>query len=641
MLPRQFQVSVVENTSEQHIKKALWLFPLYLFIINIFVLPIALGGRLLLGSSTDADTYVLSLPMHFNSHYLGVLVYIGGLSAASSMIIVETIALATMVSNHLVLPVLLSYTRFKVREERSATRQIIWSRRASIIIILLLAYLYVTFIASYFSLVSIGVVSMAAVAQFAPTVIGGLYWRRASRKGAITGIVAGFIVWWYTLILPSIVNAGLFSKSILTVGPWGISWLRPQALFGMDSFDLLAHSFFWSMLVNVGCYAIISIYSNLNAQEIFQADIFIDVFSPDSTADRRSVWTGTAYMTDIRRLLANFIGAERSEKILSSYMMRYKLPPEQKEADQRIISFTEKILSGVIGSASARFMVSNITKEEQINIEEVLSIVKESQKALELNKELKKKSIELTRTTDLLTHANEQLVKMDLLKNEFLYTVTHELRTPLTSIRALSEIIYDNPDMEEEQRQQYLDNIVKESERLSHLITQVLNLERYESGQQKLNISSVDIPKLVTEVIHLLAPLAKEKAAAIHFALPDSMFLVQCDKDLIRQVIYNLISNALKYIPAHNGQIHIVVVAEYDEVKIWVEDNGKGIPAELHTLIFDKFFQAHNQTLKKPEGSGLGLAISRKIVEMHNGRIWAEDKGTPGIRFVFTLPFDS
>jgi Na+/proline symporter/signal transduction histidine kinase len=640
LLPRQFQVAVVENTNERHIKKAMWLFPLYLFVINIFVLPIAMGGSMLLGKNADADMYVLSLPMHFNSQALSILVYVGGLSAASSMVIVETIALATMVSNHLILPVLLSSANFRVRTKGSTTRQILISRRISIVVILLLAYLYDTFVGSFFSLVSIGLVSMAAVSQFAPALFGGMYWRGATRKGAITGIVAGFLVWIYTLILPSVINAGFLDPHILTEGPWGISWLKPQALFGMDNFDLLAHSVFWSLLINIGCYTVISIYTRPDPQELFQADLFIDSFNTAATTDRRRMWKGIAYMADIRALLASFIGQDRSEKLLASYVQRHKLQADREEADPRVVSFTEKILSGVIGSASARFMVSNITKEEEINLDAVINIVRESQQVLELNKELKKQSIELTRATELLQYANDQLMKMDGMKDEFLYTVTHELRTPLTSIRALSEIVYDNPDIEEEQRQYYLESIVKETQRLSHLITQVLNLERYESGRQKLHFSAVDISQLVREVVDSLEPIATEQDAAIRFTPPDSMYVLQCDRDLVRQVLYNLVTNALKYLPAENGLVNVVVRVEYEELKVWVEDNGKGIPAELHTLIFDKFFQAHNQTLQKPQGSGLGLAICKKIVELHEGRIWAENKDTPGIRFVFTLPYE-
>jgi len=638
LLPRQFQVAVVENTSEKHIYKAIWLFPLYLFIINIFVVPIAMGGTLLLGNTTDADTYVLSIPMHAGNDVISLLVYIGGFSAATSMVIVETIALAIMVSNHLVLPVLFSSKGYDVSKEGTLTRKVIFARRASIVVILILAYLYETQVAYYFSLVSIGLVSMAAVIQFAPAVAGGLYWRAASRKGAIAGIITGFVVWIYTLIIPSFIDAGFIGKSLLINGPWGISWLRPQALFGLEQFDLLAHSVFWSLVLNISCYVATSVYATLSPQEMYQAKLFVDVFKGETASVDRSGWRGTADFSDIRTLVENFIGKERTGNLLQAYAQRHKISLAQDAADPRIVSFSERILSGVIGSASARTMIRNVTKEEEISLTEVLSIVKESQQAIELNKELKKKSIELTRATELLQEANEQLTKMDTLKDEFLYTVTHELRTPITSIRALSEIIFDNPEMEEEQRQHYIESVVRETERLSHLITQVLNLERYESGRHKLYYAAVDMQELVSDVLEALDPLAKEKGVTVKFQQPDSMFVIQCDKDMIKQVLYNLVANALKFVPDEGGEIDLKLRMDYEELQVWVADNGKGIPAELHELIFDKFFQARNQTLQKPVGSGLGLAICQKIIGLHNGRIWVENNDPAGARFIFTLP---
>lgn len=639
LLPRQFQVSVVENTDERHLKKAIWLFPLYLFIINIFVIPIGLGGILTLGNTTDADTYVLSLPLHFNHPALGLFVYIGGFSAASGMVIVETIALATMVSNHLVLPGLFSLSAFKTKEERSLRRTVLYSRRLSIILMVAMAYFYNKFIAGSFSLVSIGLVSMAAVAQLAPAMIGALYWRRASRKAAVAGIVSGFLIWAYTLVLPSFVNSGLLKADVLSEGPLGISWLKPDALFGLDQFDLITHSLFWSLLVNTTLFVVISVYTKLQATEIYQAEVFIDVLKFENSTDRSSVWKGTAYLPDLTALLENFLGRERTANLLRSYAQRHRISLDQQKADPRIVSFAEKILSGVIGSSSARIMVSSVTKEEEISIDEVLSIVRESQQVLELNKELRKKSAELTRASDMLKQANEQLTTIDQLKDEFLYTVTHELRTPLTSIRALAEILYDNPDMDEEQRQHYLDGVIRETERLTHLITQVLNLERYESGRQSLHVSSVNLGKLLQDAVSGLQPLAAEKGTRIFLRSSDTMLLVRCDGDLISQVVYNLLSNAIKFCPQEGGEVHIATMVSYDEVEVRVKDNGKGIPPELHELVFDKFFQARNQTLRKPEGSGLGLAISRRIVEMHNGRISVESTPGKGACFVFVLPF--
>lgn len=637
-LPRQFQVSVVENTNERNIYKAIWLFPLYLFLINLFVLPIAMGGKLLLGNTISADTYVLSLPLHFDKPALSLLVYIGGLSAASGMIIVETIALSTMMSNHLVLPLIFSSKKMELNGEKNTVRNIKFSRRASIVVILLLACIYDKWIASSTSLVSIGLVSMAAVAQFAPATLGGLYSKILTRKGAITGIITGFSIWFYTIIIPSFVNAGFIDASIMSDGLCGIGWLKPQALFGLTSMGLLAHSFFWSILLNTGTLIAVSLVSQPSRQEEYQAELFVNIYKYQGITGGPGMWKTSANISDVNALLANFIGADRAEKLLSSYAQRHKIPFDQKAADPRIVDFSEKILTGVIGSASARFLVSNIAKEEEISIDKVLSIVRESQQVLELNKELKKNSIELSKAKEQLTEVNEQLMKMDVLKDEFLYTVTHELRTPLTSIRALSEILFDNPEMEEEQRQHYLEGIVKEIERLSHLITQVLNLERYESGRQKLNQSAVDISYLINGVIESISPLLKEKKTHLEFIQPSSMTILQCDKDMIRQVLYNLVSNAIKFVPDAGGEIKIVCRAEPDELQIWVMDNGKGIPEEVRELIFDKFFQAKNQTIQKPIGSGLGLAICKRIVEMHGGIIYVEPISPQGAKFVFTLP---
>jgi signal transduction histidine kinase len=350
------------------------------------------------------------------------------------------------------------------------------------------------------------------------------------------------------------------------------------------------------------------------------------------------IWRGTAYVPELIALLANFLGEEKADRVIKGFASRNKIALDNRKADARIVAFAERVLSGVIGSASARIMVSSITKEEELSIDEVFRILRESQHILELNKELRKKSTELTKATEQLTKVNEQLRDMDEVKDEFLYTVTHELRTPLTSIRALSEIVHDNPDMSEEQRAHYLATVIRETERLSHLITQVLNLERYESGRQKLHLDSIDINSLVHEVLESFDHSIKERRIKLSLHLPDSMVLIRCDRDLVRQVLVNLISNAMKFVEDQTGELGISIRPDDTEAMITVSDNGKGIARELQELIFDKFFQARNQTLKKPEGSGLGLAICRKIVEMHGGKIWVDSEPGKGSRFIFTLP---
>jgi len=638
-LPRQFQLGVVENVQENHLKKAIWLFPLYLFLITLFVLPIAFGGKLLMGNTgVNADTYVLALPLEHGAGLLSLFIFIGGFSAASSMIIVETIAISTMMSNNIATPLLLNTRKFKTKGDGQLTNPILNIRRFSIFLIIALAFLYDKLVAQHFTLVSIGMVSFAAVSQLAPAVLGGIYWKYASQKGAMSGILTGFAIWLYTAVIPSMASAGFIHMSVIEQGPWGIGWLRPLSLFGMEGMDSVTHCFFWSMFFNVLVFVTVSLNSHRSAREIYQSEIFVDIFRHSGPGDTHAVWKGTAYLPDLNSLLANFLGKERAEKIIISYAARHKISLESKKADPRLVTFSEKVLSGVIGSASARIMVSSVTKEEELKINEVMHILRESQQMIELNKELRRKSGELQKATEQLTLVNAQLKDMDEVKDEFLYTVTHELRTPLTSIRAMAELVHDNDDMEEEQRQEFLSGIIKETERLSHLITQVLNLERYESGRQHLNLTPVLLNTLINDSIRSVTGMALEKKISIEKQIPDSMFILRCDADLVQQVMNNLLSNAIKFVDEGTGRIQVGIFSSEDELQVWVEDNGKGIDRELHELIFDKFFQARNQTLKKPQGSGLGLAICKKIVEMHQGKIWVESEEGKGSRFIFTLP---
>ncbi|MFC4263267.1 ATP-binding protein [Ferruginibacter yonginensis] len=638
-LPRQFQVSVVENMNEQHLKKATWLFPLYLLLINIFVLPIALSGKLIFtANNVDADTFVLALPLYFNQNGLSLFVFIGGFSAATSMIIVETIALSTMMSNNIATPLFLRVKKFKSTPNGAISKSIIHIRRVNIFIIIALAYLYDKTIAQNLSLVSIGLVSFVAVAQFAPAAIGGIYWKDASKNGAVASIVVGFIVWFFTLVVPSLVSAGVLSNSIMVNGLWGIGWLKPFSLFGLQGFDSITHATFWSLLFNIIVFVSVSLNSKKSTEEIYQGEIFVDIFKHTLAPSSNVMWKGTANLPDVQTLLENFLGKERAQKLITNYAQRNKISLDTKSADPRLVTFAERILSGIIGSASASIMVSSVIKAEEVKIDEVINILRESQQMIELNKELKKKSTELQKATQQLTQVNEQLKEMDSLKDEFLYTVTHEIRTPITSIRAMAEIVHDNTDMPETQRQQFLGNVIKETERLSHLIKQVLNLERYESGQQRLNMSEFVLNKLINDTVAALHPLANEKSINIQISIPNTMFLIRGDAPLLQQVLQNLLSNAIKFVDDVTGKIKVSVHLNYDEVQVWVEDNGAGIDEAVHELIFDKFFQAKNQTLKKPEGSGLGLAISKKIIEMHGGKIWVENGEVNGSRFIFTIP---
>ena len=306
-LPRQFQVAVIENVDEKHLQKAIWLFPVYMLAINIFVLPIAFGGRLHFPDGTvDADTFVLTLPMAEKQELLAVLVFIGGLSAATGMVIVETIALSTMVCNDLVMPVLLRLPRLKLNARRDLTGLLLGIRRGAIVLVLLLGYLYFRIAGEAYALVSIGLISFAAVAQFAPAVLGGIFWKGGTRRGALWGLTAGFGIWFYTLMLPAFARSGWLPTALLDHGPFGIELLKPLALFGLAGLDQITHAMIWSMIANVGVYVAVSLSGSQTADEHRQASVFVDVFRREAGGAR--FWRGTASVADLHSVLARFLG---------------------------------------------------------------------------------------------------------------------------------------------------------------------------------------------------------------------------------------------------------------------------------------------------------------------------------------------
>ncbi len=640
LLPRQFQVAVVENVDEKHLNKAVWLFPLYLFAINIFVLPIAMAGKIYFATeSLDADFSILSLPFLNNHPALALLVYIGGFSAATGMIIVETIALSVMLSNNLLIPLILKVSFLKDKFIINVENSIKFIRRLSIILILLLAYAYFTEVAESYSLVATGLISFAAVAQFAPAVIGGMYWRRANKVGALMGISAGFLIWFYTLIIPAIVGAGLLSTGILTDGLFGIHLLKPNELFGLDTFTPLTHSFFWSLLFNITFYVAGSLYIKAGNQEEIQAELFINVFKYNAAYETSVNRTGRIKYNEIKYLLEQFLGSQRTKRLLDNFKENYHLSfkTEDAYADQRLLTHSEKVLSGVIGSASARILIESVVKEEEISLTGVVEIIKESQQLISLNKELKQKSAELKKASDALALANQQMKEADEIKDEFLYTITHELRTPLTSIRAFSEILFDNPDIDTPQRQQFLGTMIKEIERLSRLITQVLDLEKLESGKQSLKHQEINISDFITEAISPFSQLIKDKSISLEKQNITDLPLIKVDKDLMTRVIQNLVSNAIKYVDKDHGEIRISISKKGENIEVSIRDNGLGIDEKHIPYIFNKFYQIQHLN-DRHEGSGLGLAISKKIIELHKGKIVVENQEESGANFSFTIP---
>ncbi len=641
LLPRQFQVAVVENVDEKHIERAIWMFPFYLLLINIFVLPIAIGGLMYFeGGNVDADTFVLTLPLAEKQLVLTVMVFLGGLSAATSMVIVATVALSNMMSSNLVMPILLNSSTINLREKRYFTRFILYVRRTSIVFVMIWAYIYFEIIGYQYSLVSIGLISFVGVTQFAPTVLGALFWKRATKVGAITGLMAGFVVWAYTLPFPTLVEANFFSSNVVAEGLFGIELLKPYELFGLKGMNQITHACFWSLFFNTGLYIGISLFTFPSATELSQASAFVDVFKYHKPENSAHIWRGKAYYYEIKQLLTPFLGNQRTKTILEEYAKQNGI--SYKEADEvnaDMVSYAEKILAGTIGSASAKVVISTILKEEVFSLSEVMQILDETQQVILHSKEIEQKSKELQTVTAELKAANERLKELDKLKDDFISTVTHELRTPLTSIKAFSEILHDNADIEASKRQQFLGIIVKESERLTRLINEVLDFQRLEMGKMKWDIEEIVLQEIIQNAIHTTKQMATAKGIELKAAMPEETLFIQADADKIMQVLLNLISNAIKFRGEKNPYIHLQLKHFNDYVEVSIADNGRGIPIKEQPMIFDQFKQVHTHHIgNKPHGSGLGLAISKKIVEHHGGKIWVESIEGMGSVFYFRLP---
>ncbi len=633
-LPRQFQVLVVENVNEEHVRKAAWLFPLYLLAINIFVLPIAFAGMLLFPEgNVDPDIFVLALPLTEGQNILALFVYLGGLSAATGMVIVATIALSTMLCNDLVMPVLL---RMLAIQQVDLSRVLLFIRRCSIVAVLLLGYLYYRFIGESYTLATMGLVSFAAAAQFSPAIMFGVFWKDASRRAAICGLLAGFLVWFYTLLLPSFARSGWLPVSFLELGPFGIELLKPYQLFGLNMFDPITHSVFWSMLVNAGLLVSISLLDRQNTMDRIQASLFVDVYRHSGDTH---LWKGKAMITELKDLVARFIGPLQSERAFASYSNIHKINfSKDMQADAELVEFAERLLSGAIGAASARVMVSSVVEGEEISPEGVMKIIDETSQVLEYSHQLEEKSIELEAATKELQEANRRLKELDRLKDEFVSTVSHELRTPLTSVRAFSEILHDNADMGQEERQKYLDIMVKETERLTRLINEVLDLAKIESGRADWYMENIDLTEVLGEAVTATSQLFRERSVAIIELLPTFPVTVFADRDRIIQVVINLLSNAAKFSPPEKGEVTVRLYFKEREIRVEIADNGPGIHPDEQQKIFEKFKQITDLRDGKPKGTGLGLAISRRIIEYHNGKIWVESTPGEGSKFIFSIP---
>jgi Na+/proline symporter/signal transduction histidine kinase/CheY-like chemotaxis protein len=761
LLPRQFHVAVVENNNDKEIDRAQWLFPLYLIGINIFVVPIALAGYVIFGSSVDADAFVLSLPIAFDQGPIALIGFLGGLSAATAMVIVATVALAIMISNDLIMPVLLRFRSLEAAGKQDLGRILLLCRRFGIIIIIVLAYFYYRYAGSNAALASIGLLSFAAIAQLAPAFFGGLLWKRGTAKGAFAGMSIGFLVWGYTLLLPAFVKANLLNASILTSGPWGIQLLNPQELLSL-SFDPLTHGVFWSLLLNTLAYIGVSLMRTPEAIERLQANIFVPTdMSP--TPSMRMLRTKLR-VDELQKTVARYLGAERAAVSFQRYAIdkAIVLKPED-EADLHLLRYSEQILASAIGSASSRIVLSLLLKRHETSPQEALKLLDDVTAAIQYNRDIlqtaidqvgqgigvfdanlnlicwnmqfielldlphdygqvgtslniilrtcaengvfgdgkaseivddrieklvvtmetfhervrtngtilevkshampgggivttfsditerieteqalarsnetlerrvKERTLALQKLNDELQEAKGKADEANLSKTRFLAAAGHDILQPLNAARLYTTSLVEGQKDPDQQRIAH--NVEAALGSVEEILGAVLDISRLDAGALQAEFSPVHLDDIFSRMAIEFEPMARKKR--LQLRIVKTTAVVRSDRRLLRRLLQNLISNALKY--TTTGKVLVGVRHMQGKVRVDVYDTGVGIPDHEKQLIFQEF-QRLESGAKVARGLGLGLSIVERIGRVLDLTVDMDSIAGKGSCFSVTLP---
>ncbi len=765
LLPRQFHVTVVENKSEDEIRRAAWLFPLYLVLINLFVVPIALAGLLTFpAGQVDSDMFVLALPLAARSDLFTIAAFIGGLSAATAMVIVESVALAIMVSNDIVMPLVLQRRETLITGRENVGGLLLTVRRMAICIILFLAYVYYR-LAGDAQLASIGLLSFAAVAQLAPAFFGALVWRRATARGAMAGMTVGIVIWVYTLLLPSIADAGIVGQSLLSQGPWGIAALRPQALFWLD-LPPLAHGVIWSLSLNVLAYVVFSLGRAPASIERLQADLFVPSdLTPMSPSFR--LWRSSVTVEELTTTVSRYLGEERTRSSFDSYALSRGISIEPKgEADFQLMRYAEHLLASAIGAASSRLVLSLLLRKRTVSTKAALKLLDDASAAIHYNREILQTALDhvrqgiavfdkelhlvcwnrqfgeilalppqLTRVgtaldqilrfnverstydndaidalvrerltryaesaepflerfaerdlvmevranpmpdggivttfTDItptvkaaeeLERANESLERRvqerteelmclnselgrakaeaeqaNISKTRFLAAASHDILQPLNAARLYVTSLVERQGNGSDG--QLVGNIDASLDAVEEIFGALLDISRLDTGAMKPEIVGFRIDELLRQLEVEFAPLAQEKGLRLIF-VPCSL-AVQSDRRLLRRLLQNLVSNAIKYTPA--GRVLIGCRRHLGRLRIDVYDTGLGIPRSKQRAVFQEFHRL-DQGAKVARGLGLGLSIVERIARVLDHEVTLTSAVGRGSRFSVEMPMSA
>ncbi|GAB5375908.1 MAG: ATP-binding protein [Acuticoccus sp.] len=615
-LPRQFQVAIIENRSERHIALASWLFPLYLFLIAVVVLPIAAAGLTRLPPGAEPDLFVLTVPLAQNLEGLALFAFIGGLSSATSMVIVASLALAVMISNHVLVPILI---RRSGGGASGLSGTVLFTRRLAIVGVLALGYFYSKFTEGSGGLASIGLIAFAGVAQFAPALIGGLFWRNATRGGATAGLAAGALMWLVTLLLPS-----------FGVGTTLLDLLRALILpadleAGPGAVDHLVFGTLVSLTLNAALYVVVSLATGRSPLDQLQATLFVDALHrgrPEPVLRR------SANRRDLFRLTQRILGPVETHRLFSEGGQE-----AGGAVDSAFVARVEGEIAVAVGAASAHTLVTRVATGEPLTVDAAISLLSETQDAIRVARELGVRSVELEHTADELRTANTTLNALLHEKDEFLSRVSHEMRTPLTAVRAFADLLQDG-ELDGERAERFVAIIAAEADRLTRLLDDILDLNRLEAGRAPIRLEPVDAAAVLRHASESMEGFAERNAVAVRLDAAAPL-MVRADWDRLTQVLVNLISNAIKF-SGPTSLVELSAGGEAGEAVLRVRDHGSGVSEDILPRLFTKF--AGSTDRGNASGAGLGLAIAREIVSGLGGRLELEATGPQGTTFVLRLP---
>lgn len=612
-LPRMFQVLVVEAADEERLHVAGWAFPAYLFAMSLFVLPIAVMGRELLPADANPDLYVLTLPAAAGHDLLAFLVFLGGFSAASSMVVVCAIAQATMISNHWIVPAWLALRRRPASDDtRNLRGFVLNARRVAILTVVAAGWVYHQASGGAAALATMGLVAFTGMAQVVPAMLGGLLWRGANRRGAYAGFCSGFAIWLLMIFLPSV---GVGNPPPLPAGvdPW-------------------AFSVFLALAVNTLAFIGFSIFGFPDPVERLQALSFVSAVQPirhgrmTRGEDRaepllvmtRRIWGGDEAL--------RFFRDEAAAQGKSGFL---------PDVTPHFLTRLERRLAGSVGAATAHAMIDRVAGGVALTVADLLEVADEAQRAKEEAVRLETATAELARTATQLREANDKLTALSVQKDAFLGQISHELRTPMTSVRAFSEIL-KTPDLSDEQRTRFAGIIHDEAGRLTRLLDDLLDLSVLEGGGAVLTVSAANLHDLLNRALSAASATRPERDFAVDRDLPSEHLGVITDKDRLLQVLINVVTNARKYCDAPRPVLTIRVRRpRAGGAQIDIIDNGSGIDGARQSLIFEKFARLNDPA--RAGGAGLGLAICREIMAALGGDI-AYLPGQGGAAFRIEVP---